>query len=505
MSYAVLDRSEPGRRLRDAEALLKIAAGLGRLGAWSLRFDDLMLTWSDEVCAIHEVAPGYRCTVEEAFAFYLPQDRPALRDAVDACAAQGRPFSLDLRLVTARGRTVWVRAIGEAERTPDGAIVGVQGAFQDISQQKEAAEENRRLLERLTMTLESMTEAFFTLDCNWRFTYLNSEADRVVRRRRGELLGKVLWDEFPAAIGTMFHQQYMRAMARGTMAEFEAHYPPLDIWLQVRAYPSSQGLAVSFRDITERRRTQQELLRLNAELEQRVLLRTAELQGANRDLEEFAHSIAHDLRAPMHAINGFARTLAETDGPRLSERGRSYLHRVRSAGLQLEEMTDGLLALSRLAAAAVHRRAVDLGDMAADLIGRRREAEPGRVVAFATCGDLGVQADRVLVKQVLENLLGNAWKFTRDAQPARIELGVQEGAGAERVFFVRDNGAGFDMAFAQRLFQPFCRLHTEAEFEGTGIGLTTVQKIVHRHGGRIWAEAAPDRGATFAFTLGEPS
>jgi PAS domain S-box-containing protein len=503
MNHAFADATEPGRRLRDTEALLKMAAGLGRLGAWAVHLDDGLVEWSDEVCAIHDLPPGFICTVEDAIAFYLPEDRPVIRAAVQACVQQARPFDLELRVQTSRGRTVWVRAIGEPERAPDGRVVRVRGAFQDITQQKAVAEENRQLLERLTMTLESLTEAFFTLDRQWHFTYMNAEAERVLKCPREKLLGRVVWDQFPGAVGTQFQHQYERALLTDVAVEFEEYYPPLGIWVQVRACPSRLGLAVSFRDVTERRRVRQELLRLNAELEQRVQDRMAELQSVNRDLEAFAYSIAHDLRAPMSAINGFAHALELAEGERLPERSRGYLRRIRSAGTQLEEMTAGLLALARLSRAAVVRAPVDLGAMATELLARWQEAEPDRQVEFCVSGNLRVHGDRVLLKQVLENLLGNAWKFTAGARPARIEFGVAKGSGGERVFFVQDDGAGFDMEYAKRLFEPFCRLHGQEEFEGTGIGLATVQKIISRHDGRIWARAQPGAGATFYFTLGD--
>jgi PAS domain S-box-containing protein len=500
MRYAVANENQPARRLRAAEALLRMAAGLGRLGAWRVEPDGRTM-WSPEVCAIHEVPPGHRCSVAESLSFYAPEDRPTVTRAFEACLQHGQAYDLELRLRTARGNLLWVRAIGEPEFDAQGKVVGVHGALQDITRQKQAAEETRELAERLAVTLESLTEPFYTLDRDWRFTYVNAEAERILQRTRAELLGQVIWERFPETVHTILHREYQRAMATRTTAEFELHYPPLEIWVQVRAYPSQQGLAASFRDITGQRRAQQEVLRLNAELEQRVQARTAELEAANRELDAFAHSIAHDLRSPMAAINAFASVIAEMDGDKLSARGLRYLHRICDAGSQLDAMTDSLLALARLSQTPVHRQAVDLVPIAAAILARLREQDP-RPLDVALPARLPAQADPVLLTQVLENLLGNAWKFTRHTPAPRIEVGAETGPEGECVFFVRDNGPGFDMAHAHRLFEPFFRLHADTEFEGSGIGLATVHRIIRRHDGRIWPDAAEGQGAVFRFTLG---
>jgi PAS domain S-box-containing protein len=502
MNHAIVERA-PAERLRnEAETLLKLAAGLGRLGAWSIELEGPRLTWSDEVCAIHDVPPGFQCTVRQALDFYAPMDRPKLQHAFERCRDHGYPFDLELRIVTARGRLIWVRSIGQPGYDENGSIVRVHGACQDITRIIQATEDKRLLAERLTMTLESMTEGFYTVDREWRFTYLNGEAERVLLLDRSDTIGKVLWDVFPQAVGTPFQCEYEKAMTTHRMVELEEYYPPLDIWVQVRAYPSALGLAVSFRDITQRRRAEQEVLRLNAELEERVLCRTAELEAANKELDSFAHAVAHDLRTPLCAIKAFVHVLKETERDTLSANGKVYLERIGESTEQMAAMTVSLLALSRLSKAAVQREPVDLAAVARRIVADMGEGEPLRRVEVSVDHDLRVDADRVLVGQVLQNLLCNAWKFTRHATAARIDVGAALGPDGERVFFVKDNGAGFDMSFAQRLFEPFCRLHGQAEFEGTGVGLATVHRIITRHDGRIWAEAAEDRGAAFYFTLG---
>ncbi|MBI5368781.1 MAG: PAS domain S-box protein [Planctomycetes bacterium] len=250
------------------------------------------------------------------------------------------------------------------------------------------------------------------------------------------------------------------------------------------------GVSLVARDITEQKRAATAL---------HDAMEAAE--RANRELEAFSYSVSHDLRAPLRAIAGFGQTLVENYGPRLDEKGVHYLERMCAASRRMGELIDDLLELSRLGRACLRSEVVDLSRIAAAIADELRRAAPDRTVEFAIAPDLTVRGDPGLLTCLLENLLRNAWKFTGRHPRARIEFGVERAAEGP-VFFVRDDGAGFDMAYAEKLFAPFQRLHGEDEFEGTGIGLAIVQRIVHRHGGRVWAQGAPEQGAAFHFTLG---
>jgi light-regulated signal transduction histidine kinase (bacteriophytochrome) len=226
---------------------------------------------------------------------------------------------------------------------------------------------------------------------------------------------------------------------------------------------------------------------------------TAELERANRELDAFSYSVSHDLRAPLRAITGFSRALAEDYGASLDAEGRAYLDQIARGARHMRELIDALLALARVSRAPVVAEPVDLSALARQAVADLRQANPERKVDVSIADDLVVRGDRPLLQVVLVNLIGNAWKFTARTDGARIEVGrdpVEESA-----FFVRDNGAGFAMEYATKLFAPFQRLHSASEFEGTGVGLATVQRAVHRHGGRIWAEAAEGQGARFAFSV----
>ena len=259
-----------------------------------------------------------------------------------------------------------------------------------------------------------------------------------------------------------------------------------------------------FAEKRRREQAEDEIRKLNAELEYRIQERTRQLEAANRELESFSYSVSHDLRAPLRSIDGFSKVLLNTYRDRLDETGKEWLERVRRASQHMGTLIDDMLQLSHVSRGELKRRRIDLGEVATSVVSELRLAYPERQVRFSVHDDLVVHADYGLMRAAMVNLLGNAWKYTGKKIEAEIEFGVcvmPSGTGTERAFFVRDNGAGFSMEYEHKLFGPFQRLHGSNEFEGTGIGLATVQRIIHRHHGKVWAVAEEDRGATFYFTL----
>ena len=357
-------------------------------------------------------------------------------------------------------------------------------------------------------------------------------AAAAARRRAQALLGGCLVLVAAAALvnGTLIGRtlrRRLRELRQGTEAIGGGN---LDYRLPVRADDELSELASATNDMAARlklscasletlqlemaerqraqtalRESEERLLQFNTQLEQRVQDRTLELQAANHELEAFSYSVSHDLRAPLRAVDGYARILAKNYAAALDAEGRRLLEVVRSEAGRMGELIDDLLAFSRLSRQPLNSQDVDLGALAQTVFGRCAAQAPGRQFEFILPSLPPVRGDAAMLRQALENLLSNAVKYTRTRPVARIELGVAPDAGDPGLvtFFVRDNGVGFDMKYAHKLFGVFQRLHGEEEFEGTGVGLALVQRILHRHGGKVWAEARLDEGATFFFTLGK--
>jgi PAS domain S-box-containing protein len=341
--------------------------------------------------------------------------------------------------------------------------------------------------------------------------------DRALRvtELEGSLLPQLGWTPESAcgvAVATLFdagttepalleaHERALQEQASDVALEWRGGFYQVRVEPLYDAAGDTVGTIGIALDTTARRQAEEGVRRLTRELESRVAERTAELEVANRDLEAFNYSVSHDLRAPLRSVDGFSEALVEGYADRLDATGRDYLRRVRDASRRMSELIEAILDLARLGRVEVYRERVDLSALAHAVVDELRRTSPAREVEVVIAPGLEAVGDARLLRVLLENLLGNAWKFTRHHTHARIEFGVTEHEG-RRVFFVRDNGAGFDMAYADRLFTAFQRLHGAHEFEGTGIGLATVQRIVRRHGGELWAEGAVDQGATFYFTL----
>ncbi len=441
---------------------------------------------------------------QDWFARFIPPELDLRSVFNDRLRRDGFPASYENEIILPSGGRRQVLWTNTNLRGAAGEITGVASLGLDVTE--------ARRLEQVLRESEAQLRLFYELPfIGMALTSPQTKRWVRVNERLGEILGypreelvRKSWAELThpddlAADEAEFERVLSGASdgyrmdKRFVRPDGEIVYATIDVRC-VRAQDGRvEYFVATVQDIGDRKR-------IEAELEQRVAERTAQLEVANRELEAFAYSVSHDLRAPLRAIDGFSQALLEDNLGQLDAAGQDYLRRVRQGAQQMGQLIDALLLLSRVTRQEVSRQSVDLSAVAAIAAQALRVSDPGRKVAVTVQPGLVVTGDPHLLEILLTNLVGNAWKFTRHQPAARIELGLALIEG-ECVYFVRDNGAGFNPQYAAKLFRPFQRLHSQSEFEGTGIGLATVQRVVQRHGGRVWAEGWPGAGATVYFVL----
>jgi PAS domain S-box-containing protein len=494
-------------RLHDQAEQLRIAGRLTRMGWWRADLATQRVSIAEEAASVLDLAPDAHPTLQEMFAMLAPSSLPTVLHAMNDCVERAIPFDLEIELVSTTGRHVWVRAVGEPVLDAAGKVVAAQGAQQDITLRVLMMEEIRRLnasleeriaertsqlarQEALFRTLaEQAPLPFWTVDPSGGVTFLSRAWYEMAGGTPPQWLGDEWMNLIHPDDTAPMSENWRRVMSTGE---------PYSGTRRIRARDGMYH-TTSYRALPVRDENRDILFWVGVDTDITDLMANeAALRLANKQLEAFSYSVSHDLQSPLQRVGSYARLLEQELAALPESKAHHYLARIQANADSMSQLIEGLLALAHVSEVDIIRAVVNLSDIATEILQRLQSEHPQRHVSWRVEPGLAVMGDVRLLRSVLENLVGNAWKFSAGKPRPEILVGGSRERGE---YFVRDNGCGFDMAYADRLFGTFQRLHGVDEFPGTGIGLATVARAISRQGGRVWANAAPGEGATFFFTL----
>jgi PAS domain S-box-containing protein len=439
----------------------------------------------------------------------LSRDRPDEEPRVIEDVKRGETQHFETVRIRKDGQPIEVSLTISPIKNAKGEIVGVSSIARDITEQKRAQDALERHASMLREQAQMLDLAnVMARDLDSRIILWNSGMEKMYGWTKEEALGKnshdLLRTQFPGPLDDIVATLHRNGRWEGELVHFDKQGRQLAVTSQWVLHTDAQGKPAAIlevnNDITERKRAEEEVRRMNVELEQRVEARTAQLTAANQELEAFTYSVAHDLRAPLRHIDAFSRILNDDFASSLPPEARRYLETIRNGSRNMSQLVDDLLNLARVGRQELRRKPIHLGGLVNEVVADLKRETEGRQVEWQIRQLPTVECDPGLMKQVFANLLSNAVKYTRPRQKSVIEVGSGKANGATAIF-VRDNGVGFNMKYVNKLFGVFQRLHRAEEFEGTGVGLATVDRILRKHGGTIWAEAGVNQGATFYFTV----
>ncbi|MDZ7767920.1 MAG: ATP-binding protein [Woeseiaceae bacterium] len=473
--------------------LLDIASEAAHIGGWCYDLDTEQVSWSNEVARIHRQEPGFQPTADQAIQFYAPEYRERIRGLLERCGMSGQPFDEEMQIIIDGGQRIWVRVIGVQVREGSGRVTAIQGAFQDIDLRMLAQEETRQMSERLRSTLENISDGFIMLDKDWRLTFINLHGEAMVNRTRNELLGKSFWKIFPEAVGSPFESHYKGAVKRNQSVNFEEYFPPLKTWFGVSAYPSDEGLAIYFRDITH-------LKSLETQLQEAQRLEA---------VGQLTGGIAHDFNNLLTVVIGNAELLAESLDDK--EEPLELVHSIQSAANRGADLTKSLLAFARRQ--PLQPKAVDAVALVHGLetLLRRAVGEDIDLKINAEQNLRLVQVDPAQLESALLNLALNArdampdgGRLTVELRPASLDTAYAGGhpdvePGNYVLLVITDTGVGIAPQNLPKLFEPFYT--TKERSKGSGLGLSMVFGFVKQSGGHVAVYSEVDVGTSVRMYL----
>ena len=485
---------------KELEMLLLQANKMSKIGGWEYDVIEQKIIWSDITRQIHEVPSDFDVDLDKGFNFYKEgKSRDTIKECVNEAIEDGRSFDVELQITTGEDNERWVRVIGDTEIV-QGRVKRIYGSFQDIHQRKKAELKQQELSLERERILESIGDAFFAVNRDWTVTYWNSFAEEQLQMPRDKIVGENLWDVYQDATELEFYSQYHIAMREQVKVSFQQYYPTLEKWFDVSAYPSSDGLSVFFKDITDRKKTEQRLRELNIKLKQQA----DDLAASNAELEQFAFVASHDLQEPLRMVTSFLTQLEKKYGDELDEKAKRYIWFATDGARRMSQIILDLLNYSRIGRVDINPVQVDLNEVMEAVMRdfKKTVEEKDAEVNWDVLPE--IVADRSTIHSLMSNLVSNAIKYHTNENRPVVNISSEETDFSWRIS-VLDNGIGISPEYSDEIFLIFKRLHTIDEYPGTGIGLSVCRKIVENHDGKIWLESSQSKGSTFTFEIPKSS